>query len=103
MDNDKRFVFRWWMFIVFLSIATIIISGLLHFTGTYTFTIFERKVFENSYQYSEARKTEQMQYKAALEEINIKLRNPNLTKEDKINLNAQKSAIQIRLRVSNNR
>lgn len=101
--NEKRYVFGWWLFGGVLLILSAMVTTGLHYAGVFTGTVVERKVFENSYQYSEARKTEQLEYQATLSQIEAKLANPELSETDRTNLNAQKSAIEIRLNVSRNR
>ena len=60
----------------------------------------EREVLENSYQYTEARKTEIMTMEAQLAEIDAQLADPNLPDSTKRNLKGQRSAIEVRLRVA---
>ena len=60
----------------------------------------ERIVFENSFQYSEARSTEIATFEAQLAEIKVQLTNPNLEADTRINLEAQVSAIRVQLKVA---
>jgi len=48
--------------------------------------VVEREVFENSFQYNEARKTAIATYEAQLTEINSQLRNNNLSERERSNL-----------------
>ena len=87
-----------WMLAAILTIS--ILTWLLHSAGVLGSTIVERKVFENSHQYSESRKTEISTLEAQLAEIDVQLDNPDLDADTKRNLQAQKSAINIRLRTA---
>jgi len=60
-------------------------------------TVVDRVVFEQSYQRSEAKITQRKLYQAQILEINNKLMNPNLDKNTKYNLEAQKSGILVML------
>ena len=53
-------------------------------------------MFEQSFQYSEARKSEIATYEAQLAEINSQLADPNLDEDTRRSLKAQKSAIEVR-------
>jgi len=97
MDADKKLLGTWWVWVVFLLIATGIVLFGLNALGLIGQTIVERKVFENSYQYSEARKTAVAMYEAQLAEIQQKLINQSLDQNTRNNLEAQASAIRIRL------
>ena len=68
--------------------------------GLWGSTVVERKVFENSYQRSEALKSQIAVDEAVLAEIKAKLTNPNLDANTRINLEAQMSAINVRLRTT---
>lgn len=71
--------------------------SLLGYAGLFTGTVVERKVFENSYQYSESRKSENAIYRAQLAEIERKLMSSTLDESTRTNFEAQASAIRIRL------
>ena len=103
MDPEKRFVAGWWFWILLLVLAAGIALVALNSAGVFTRTVIERKVFENSYQYNEARKTEIATYEAQLAEINTKLADPNLDQQTRRNLEAQKSAIKIQLNIAKER
>jgi len=87
------------IFIVVVCILAFIGFG-LNSLGLFGRTAVERKVFENSFQYSEARKSEIATYEAQLAEIDGKLANPNLDANTRANLEAQKSAINIQLSIA---
>lgn len=97
MDSEKKEVGAWWVWILSLTVLSIIALTSLNYFGILGRTIVERKVFENSFQYSEARKSEIVVFEAQLVEIDIKLSNPSLSKETRTNIEAQASAIRIHL------
>lgn len=68
--------------------------------GLFGSTIVERKVFENSFQYSEAQKTAIATYEAQLMEIDALLANPDAPESSKVGLRSQASVIRVRLRVA---
>jgi hypothetical protein len=63
----------------------------------------ERKVFENSYQRTESIKASITTDEAALAEIQMNLQNANLDADTRTNLEAQASAIRIRLNAAKER
>ena len=79
------------------TLLIIILGFVLRSAGLFGDTIVERKVFEQSYQRQESIKSELAINEATLIEIEIKLQNPNLDTNTKFNLEAQKSAIRIRI------
>lgn len=60
-------------------------------------TVVERKVFENSFQHSEALNSQIATDEAVVAEIERKLINPNLDADTKHNLEAQAAAARIRI------
>ena len=83
------------MIIVFLVVFTFILNSL----GLIGQKVVERKVFENSIQYAEARKTEAATFEAQLAEINRKL-SGSVDPETRTNLEAQAAALRIQLKVA---
>lgn len=57
----------------------------------------ERKAFENSYQYQEARATEVTTYTAQLAEIDRQLSDPNISEQQRAALEAKRAAITVQL------
>ncbi len=99
----KETSWTFWRFLPIFIIAVVILSAIgfgLNSLGLFGRTVVERKVFENSFQYTEARKSEIATYEAQLAEIDGKLANPNLNADTRANLEAQKSAINIQLSVA---
>lgn len=100
METEKKYYAGWFFWgLLLASIAGIILTG-LSYLGVFGQTVVERKVFENSFQYSESRKAEIATFEAQLAEIDGKLNNTNLDSDTRTNLEAQKSAINIQLSVA---
>lgn len=97
IDQDKREVGGWWMWIVGLMVVSLIIFGALGYMGKLTGTAVERAVFENSYQYSAARKGEIAVFTAQLAEVNSRLMTGNFTDAERNDLEAQASVLRIQL------
>lgn len=101
IDEEEKEVTRlfWKGFRILL--VTLTILTLLGFAarsmGLIGSTVVERKVFENSYQRSEAIKSQIATDEAALAEINVQLRNPDLSPTTRTNLEAQASAARMRI------
>jgi len=89
-----------WRFLPMVLMLIVLFSGLgfvTHSLGLWGGTIVERKVFEESYQRSEALKSQLAVDEAVVAEINRKLTNPNLDEDTRHSLEAQKSAANIRI------
>jgi hypothetical protein len=100
MEQEKKYLGGWWVWICILLVGTVIVFSLLRYAGLIGGTIVERKVFENSFQYSEARKSEVATFQAQLVEIDRKLSNPEIDANTRSNLEAQASALRIQLSVA---
>lgn len=97
MDQDKIEVGKWFMWGIVLLVVLAVVGWGLSAIGLFGSTVVERKVFENSIQYSEARKSEIATFEAQLAEIDRKLSNPEINPDTRHNLEAQASAIRIQL------
>lgn len=95
MEEDKKYFASWWIWIL----AFIILTSAVGFGLKYAGVIGERVIFENSFQYKEARKTEISTFKATLAEIERKLAS-NLDENTRANLEAQAAAIRIQLQTA---
>ena len=95
MDKDKKEFGKWWVWVLMLVVLTVVVGAGLRFAGVFG----ERKVFENSYQYKAARRSEIATYEAQLAEIARKMTS-NLDEETRANYEAQAAAIRIQLRVA---
>jgi len=95
VDSEKKEFGKWWMWIVFLMVGTVIVFGCLNAFGIIGKTVIERKVFENSYQKHEADKEARTTYDASLALLRSKLNNPNLDVGTRAEIQAQIDAITI--------
>ena len=103
MESEKKYFAGWWVWVLLLCIITGVVLTLLSYFGLIGKTIVERKVFENSYQYSEARKTESLTFRAQLAQIETKLTDPALDQSTRTNLEAQAAALRVQIQVSEGR
>lgn len=93
---------RWtfWRFLPLFILVAAMLSSIffgLRSIGLIGYTAVEREVFEQSYQRSEALKSALATYEAQLVEISQQLNNPDLDDNTRYNLNAQKSALNVRI------
>ena len=96
MDEEKKDFAKWWLWVLLLIAITAIAFGGLKIAGV----IGERIVFEQSFQYKEARKTEIATFEAQLAEINRQLASTTLDENVRVNLEAQAASIRIQLNVA---
>ena len=92
----RSFIKSWWFWFFGIIIVTSIIGFGLSSLGLIGRTVVERKVFENSFQYSEARKAAIATYEAQLAEVERMLAG-NLDEATRSNLEAQAAGIRINL------
>lgn len=97
MDEEKKEFGKWWMWVLGLMVITGIVATSLSYAGLIGRTVVERKVFENSYQYSEGQRARVKIFEAQLAEIERKLVNRELDETTRINLEAQASSVRIQL------
>lgn len=95
MDEEKKYIGKWWIWILFLLIISIIVVSILNYVGLIGKTFVERKVFEQSYQKSEADKTAKTAYSAQIALLRGKLNNTNLDSGTKAEIKAQLDALMI--------
>lgn len=96
MEQGKKYFAGWWFWVLLLVVATTFVFGGLRIAGV----IGERVIFEQSFQYKEARKTEIATFEAQLAEIDRKLSYASLDENVRVNLEAQAAAIRIQLNVA---
>ena len=84
------------MVVIFLAVLGFALNSL----GLFGQTVVKRKVFENSFQYSEARKSEIATFEAQLSEINRKLSGDSIDQATRTNLEAHASVLRIQLSVA---
>lgn len=94
--GERRSFGLWWMWVLALTIATMIVFWVLSAAGFVGGTVLEREVFERSHQYCQARQSQIATYEAQLAELDGQI----LTAADDdsaTGLKAQKRAINIKL------
>ena len=99
METEKKYFGGWWVWILVLIIPTILIFTALNYAGIIGHTIVEREVFENSFQYSESRKSEIATYEAQLSEISAQL-SFDIDTQTRAQLEAQAASIRVLLTVA---
>ena len=97
MEKEKKYFAGWFFWILLIMIVAGIVLTSLNYVGLIGKTVVERKVFENSFQYSEARKSAVAGYQAQLVEIDRKLMSPTLNTQTRTTLEAQASGLRILL------
>jgi len=95
MEQEKKHVGGWWVWILTLLMLTMVLFTGLNYLGVFGKTIVERKVFEQSYQKKEADKTANTTYSAQLAQLRGKLNNPNIDAGTRVEVQAQIDAINI--------
>lgn len=97
MEAEKKELGGWWLWILTLSVLTIVVLGGLNYVGVIGKTIVERKVFEQSYQYSAGQQQKIATFQAQMAELDRQLANPDLDNQTRTNLEAQAASIRIQL------
>lgn len=92
--------FRVVLYFVISIVLVFIMCFILDSLGIFGRTYVERKVFENSYQRIESVKSEISINEATLVEIETRLKFSELDKNTRHNLEAQASALRIRIRAA---
>lgn len=77
-----------------ILIALVLLAFVLNFAGV----LGERVIFENSFQYQEARKSAITTYEAELEQIRVQLMRTDLDDNTRANLQAQEASIRVLLK-----
>lgn len=95
MEKEKKHVGGWWVWILCLIVLSSLVFGGMKILGVFG----ERVVFEQSFQYKEARKTEIATFEAQLAEIDRKL-SSNIDDSTRANMEAQAASIRILLNVA---
>ena len=99
-STEKEARWTFWRFLPLFVIILVVLSAIgfgLRSAGLLGRTVVQRKVFEQSYQRSEALKAQIATDEATLAEIQRKLSNPQLEQQTRHNLEAQASAARIRI------
>ena len=98
MDQDKKDLGKWWVWILLLILITVGVFAALKPAGMW----WERQVMLQSHQYKEARATENMTFKVQLAEIEQRL----ITEIDESirnNLLAQQAMLRAKASISTQR
>ncbi len=102
--KEARWTFWKFLPLVILVMVVLAVIGFgLRSAGLIGTTVVERKVFEESYQRSEAIKAQIATDEAVLVEIEGKLNNPGLDEDTRFNLEAQASAARVRIATAKRR
>ena len=95
MEEEKRELGKWWIWILTLLALSVIVFSILGMLGKLGGTFMERKVFEQSYQRSEGLKSRIATYQAQLASINSQLL--TATADTKNQLLSQKAMLEIQI------
>lgn len=82
-----------WLVVILFVVLTSIVLSLVGYVGKFTDTVVERKVFENSYQYSQGKKEEIALLDAQIAQLENKLLNPNIDVDTKRNIQNQLNSL----------
>ncbi|MCD6435997.1 MAG: hypothetical protein J7L15_06370 [Clostridiales bacterium] len=95
IDDEKKELGKWWIWILGLLMLSIIILNSLGMLSKFGSVFVERKVFEQSYQRSEGLKTQMITWQAQLASINSQLL--TATADTKNQLLSQKAMLEIQI------
>lgn len=98
MDTKKREFGAWWAWVVLLATVTIVAVTGLSYAGVIGRTVVEREVFEQSFQYTAARRAEIATYEAQIASLEVQERTADERAAREIA--SQLAAIRIRLAVA---
>jgi hypothetical protein len=97
MNKERKEFGKWWLYVLMLVGVSIAALGVLNYAGLFGKTFVERKVFENSYQYTEGQRARVNILRAQQVEIERQLRNKKLDGTTRSNLESQAAAIRVQL------
>lgn len=104
MKNWKNWSTTRWLVTGAASVVTLFaFLFALNAMGLIGGTIVEREVFEQSFQYSEARDTAIATYQAQLAEIEAQLRRSDISEATRANLQAQAARLRVQIQTERNR
>ena len=98
IDQDKREVGGWWMWILALVVVSVVVLGGLRLTGIWGQTAVERMIFETSYQKDASDKRQTAIWRAQIAEIDSTLSGMAADDSRRSGLEAQRSAFRVQLR-----
>lgn len=93
IEQEKKELGRWWIWITILFIASIILLGVTGTMSKWFSVAIEREIFESSVQRSVALESQLMAWEAQLASIESQL----MTEPDNNNLIAQKRMLQVQI------
>ncbi len=96
MEEEKRELGKWWIWILTLLALSVIVFSILGMLGKLGGTFMERKVFEQSYQRSEGLKSQMNTWQAQLASINSQILNTT-DKDTLTQLKTQKAMLEIQI------
>lgn len=86
-----------------IFILVVVVFAVLSWALGFGNVIMQRVIFENSFQYQQARDLETETYEAQLAEIDAQLSRTDLDEATRANLEAQRSSIKVLLKASRER
>lgn len=95
--EEKIGLAGWWLWILGLSILTVIILTALSYVGLFGKTTMERVVFENSYQKQAGDQQRLATYRAQLAGIESRLMSNTLSDDERSQLEAQRAMLQVQI------
>ena len=98
IDQDKKEVGGWWMWILALVVVTIMVLGGLRLAGIWGQTALEREIFESSYQKDASDNRQTAIWKAQIAEIDTTLDSMAADDPLRAGLVSQRSAFRVQLR-----
>lgn len=97
IDKDKRFVGKWWLWILFLLVISAPVGWAVKALGLVGKTVTERIVFEQSYQKKSSDASKLRMFKAQKKIIEKRLENRNLSLDQRVEIESMLSAIEIQI------
>jgi len=95
MDEEKKYLGKWWVWILVLLIFTAVVFTCLDYVGIIGRTVVERKVFEQSYQKRASDEDALSTYDSQISILQRRLRKEGLTQDEREEIQAQIDAITI--------
>jgi hypothetical protein len=97
MDPEKKEFGLWWMWVLVLVVAAFIVLAATGSIGRIFGLRVEREALVQSHQYNEARKSEEVTYRAELAQLEARLGNPAITEAEQVDIQAQIAGINVLL------
>jgi biopolymer transport protein ExbB/TolQ len=100
VDKDRVEFGKWFVWVFLLMVCAAIVTFGLQAFGFWGGTVVQRKVFEESFQYSEARRREIATYEAQLAGMRARLKTQDLDVDTEQEIKAQIANVEMRLAVA---